>query len=312
MWLVGFTNLITRPGRTRGPHHRDDRGAGHEPRPSGQALREVFGLVVRREGAFWRKWRPWLALVGVVAPLGILLSHVSPWWADGSAIYSFLYVNNWTWAYLESPGARRDQVTIGTHVCLHDLALIGWSRTSGFVLGSLSRRTLWVTATLFCLAVFEGSSWTTTARANAFNAAAFSLTFYRVVYPWLALMLLVLLPAGWGMRRSRRPTALPLLPTLLAATAVAGLTVSAARVLENSVVFGWHMMLVDPGPDGLVGTADDPLHGAGSAGSERRPRSVRLAEGSQVGRTLRVRHHPLGADPRGSALLSVGPSTPKR
>jgi hypothetical protein len=31
---VGFTNLITPSGRTREPHHRDDRGAGHEPRPT--------------------------------------------------------------------------------------------------------------------------------------------------------------------------------------------------------------------------------------------------------------------------------------
>jgi len=31
---VGFTNLITRPGRTREPHHRDDHGAGHGPRPT--------------------------------------------------------------------------------------------------------------------------------------------------------------------------------------------------------------------------------------------------------------------------------------
>ena len=31
---VGFTNLITPPGRTREPHHRDDRDAGHEPRPT--------------------------------------------------------------------------------------------------------------------------------------------------------------------------------------------------------------------------------------------------------------------------------------
>src|SRR2546425_12988568 len=28
---VAFTNLITPPGRTREPHHRDDRDAGREP-----------------------------------------------------------------------------------------------------------------------------------------------------------------------------------------------------------------------------------------------------------------------------------------
>jgi hypothetical protein len=33
-WGVGFNNLITLPGCTREPHHRDDRDAGHEPCPT--------------------------------------------------------------------------------------------------------------------------------------------------------------------------------------------------------------------------------------------------------------------------------------
>jgi len=85
---------------------------------------EVLGLVVRRQAASWTQWGPWLALVGVVMPLGVLLGQLSWSWADGSAIYAFLYVNNWTWAYLESPGARRDLFDISTRVCLNDFALV--------------------------------------------------------------------------------------------------------------------------------------------------------------------------------------------
>ena len=82
------------------------RGDLTESRASGRrALLDVLGLVVRRRAALWMDWRPWLALVGVVIPLGLLLSHVSRWWADGFAIYAWLYVNNWTWAFLDSPGA---------------------------------------------------------------------------------------------------------------------------------------------------------------------------------------------------------------
>ncbi len=44
---------------------------------SGQALRNVLGLVLRRQAALWKDWRPWLALVGLVAPLGVLLSLVA-------------------------------------------------------------------------------------------------------------------------------------------------------------------------------------------------------------------------------------------
>ena len=91
---------------------------------SAQAVVEVLGLVVRRQAALWTEWGPWLALVGVVIPLGVLLGQRSWSWADDSAIYTFLYVNNWTWAYLESPGARRDLLDISTRVCLNDLALI--------------------------------------------------------------------------------------------------------------------------------------------------------------------------------------------
>ena len=43
---VGFTNPITPPGRTREPHRRDDRDAGHEPRPTpSPAPAEVSGAA---------------------------------------------------------------------------------------------------------------------------------------------------------------------------------------------------------------------------------------------------------------------------
>jgi hypothetical protein len=31
----------------------------------GEALRDLLGLVVRRQAALWMDWRPWLALVGL-------------------------------------------------------------------------------------------------------------------------------------------------------------------------------------------------------------------------------------------------------
>jgi hypothetical protein len=225
---------------------------------SAQAVLEVLGLVVRRQAALWTEWGPWLALDGVVIPLGVVLGQLSWSWADGSAIYGFLYVNNWTWTYLESPGARRDLLDMSARVCLNDLALIGWSWTGGFALGSLSRRTVGVTATLFCLVVFVGfaSSSGATARANPFNAAVFSLPFYRVVYPWLVLTALVLLPAGWGMQRSRRSVSFSLMPVILGVVVVAMLTASAARPLELSMIARWHLMRLDAAPDGFVGAAD--------------------------------------------------------
>lgn len=57
----------------------------------GRALRDLLGLVIRRQAALWTDWRPWLALVGLVVPLGVLLSVVSGWWSYGSAISLWLY-----------------------------------------------------------------------------------------------------------------------------------------------------------------------------------------------------------------------------
>ena len=123
----------------------------------GQALLEVIGLVTRRQTRLWADWRPWLALVTAVVPLGIILSHVVRWWADGTAIYAWLYVNNWTWGFLASPGARADLAHYGGAIAVQYLALMAWSWTSGFVLGRLSRPTLWATGTLFALVVIVGT-----------------------------------------------------------------------------------------------------------------------------------------------------------
>ena len=69
-----------------------------------RTLREVLGLVVLRQAASWTEWRPWLATVGVVLPLGILLSHTSRSWADGAALDISLYVRLWDWSYLQYRG----------------------------------------------------------------------------------------------------------------------------------------------------------------------------------------------------------------
>ena len=120
----------------------------------GRALRDLVGLVVRRQTALWADWRPWLALVGLVAPLGLLLSVVARQWAERSATYAWLYVNNWTWAYLGSPGARQDLARYSTGFFVDYFTLCCWSWTSGFVLGSLSRRNTWVNGSVLCLVLF--------------------------------------------------------------------------------------------------------------------------------------------------------------
>lgn len=58
-----------------------------------QALPSVLGLVVRRQAALWKNWRPWLAAFGLALPGSILLmgdgdTYGRFWWATKS---SFCY-----------------------------------------------------------------------------------------------------------------------------------------------------------------------------------------------------------------------------
>jgi hypothetical protein len=213
------------------------RGDLEETAASGaQALREVLGLVVRRQAALWTDWRPWLALAALSVPLGLLLSLVSRSWAYGSAIYAWLYVNNWTWAYLESPGSRLEFARHGAEFLLAFLTLACWSWTSGFVLGSLSRRAIWVNGALFCVVLF-GEFIATPPRPDE-HAAVFSLTFYRAVFPLLVRTTLVLIPFVWGMCIGFRRATLPVRQAIACAIALITMTASTMRGLEMSAS-GW-------------------------------------------------------------------------
>jgi hypothetical protein len=184
--------------------------------------------------------------------------------ADASAIHWWFYVENWTPGYLGSPGARRDLVQISGGVMLDYVTLALWAWTTGFVLGSLSRRAIAMNGTLFCVVVFGVGTLATTSigRACPNKALAFPLTFYSVWFPLILQTVLLVAPALNGMRQGRRVGTLSLPPAILGAIVITTLTTLATSGLESAVMFGWlgqwHLpRLLDPGPDGLVGTADD-------------------------------------------------------
>lgn len=218
-----------------------------------RALREVLGLVVRRQLSAWRDCMPWLALVSVVLPIGVLLSHVSRWWSDTSALYFVWYVKGWTTAFLASPGARRDLVELATSALLSGAALIAWSWTSGYALALLARRTTWIVGALFCLVVVFGAAGTTTV-ARVHNPPL-ALTYYAVVWPRLLQATLVLLPAVVGIRHAvrRRPARVRLLVTALVSVLM---TVWASGSLETAMVHGRNRANA-PGPNRVFGTSDD-------------------------------------------------------
>jgi hypothetical protein len=131
-----------------------------------QSLLAILGLVIRREAALWANWRPWLAAFGLALPFSFLLMGFS------------LSVS------------RAYQQYVGVHVgpgfallLCNVLLLAGWAWTGGFVVGAISRRTLWVSAAL------------------SFAPCLFCLERFRVE-SLSRLCLLLFLPAAlWGARR---------------------------------------------------------------------------------------------------------------
>jgi hypothetical protein len=203
-----------------------------------RALRDVLGLVGRRQLLAWAGWRPWLALALVIAPLGTLLSLVSRFWAYNGAIYAWLYVNNWTTAYLDSPGSRVEVAGHAAEFLLASLTLAGWSWTSGFVVAALARRSMWLCAALFCLVIF--GPFGAIPQTSDQHAAVFTLTFYRVVFPLLVRAALVVIPFLCGLWIGRRRAALPALKATLWPLALVAATALTMRGLEMSAAAWLH------------------------------------------------------------------------
>ena len=120
-----------------------------------RGLFEILGLAVRREAALWNDWRPWLAAFGMAWPCTQLLLGVS---FSISCTYERLAVL--TVCANCSPTGREDSSLLLCHVVL----LIAWSWITGFVVGAVSRRTLWVSGLLclipciYCLSLFHETS----------------------------------------------------------------------------------------------------------------------------------------------------------
>jgi hypothetical protein len=209
-WLVDVVSRALEPGE-RDVVCGDFAESGES---GGRALRDVLGLVCRRQAALWKDWRPWLVLVGLIVPLGMLLSIVSSITASQSATYIWLYANNWDWAllrYAEFWYELRDSLTF---LLIRCLPLVCWSWTAGFVLGSLSRRILHIYGVLLCLMlVFGGLLGAPRYLAYFFqynmhrpissdtHDPISGLAFYRVMVPLTVQAVLVAIPSLCGMRQ---------------------------------------------------------------------------------------------------------------
>jgi hypothetical protein len=176
-----------------------------------QALRELLGLVFRRQATLWSDWRTWLTLVALIVPLGMLLSIISKTTSDQNATYIWMYANNWDWALLKYAGFWYEFAESVAFVFARCLTLACWSWTAGFVLGSTSRRIAQVYGVLFCLVLVFGALWGAPEYLAyllqsrhvplSSNGGASAVAFYRNVFPLIVQAVLVAAPVLWGMRQ---------------------------------------------------------------------------------------------------------------
>jgi hypothetical protein len=104
---------------------------------------DVLDLAVRRQLVLWKNWRPWAATLGVAVPSSFLLMGFC------------LSVSLNLLRLIDPAVPRPEGWTAGSAIVqllCHGLLLLACSWTGGFVVGSLSRRTLWVSLTSCCMA----------------------------------------------------------------------------------------------------------------------------------------------------------------
>lgn len=189
--------------------------------PAGRALLEILGLVVRRQAALWRDWRPWLAAIGVA---GVVATFLIPIGLGLDADIDLQVRTYWNLGVHYGSGASPG-FDIFHMICVA-AALVLWTWASGFVLGALSGRTIWVTGAVF---YFIGHIWRSL-RWFLFGAPVIPKGYFTwsVLHIFLpldipAVFFLVLLV--WGARRGLRKHTLSLAPALMLAAAIVILAV---------------------------------------------------------------------------------------
>lgn len=191
---------------------------------NGRAVCELLDLLLRRQMKQWKNWRPWLALLGIVWPITWLLTNLSGDVASGLNIQTLAY---WKYGVFYGTGLTGQQEIL-TLAC-QSLAIVLWSWTAGWALGTLSDGAVWMNRTLLCLIwFFHGKViyficlylWAAVAFKHP-GAVKFPL--HLLLYP-AVLLLLLLLPAFSGIRLAVRRSQIGIKLTIFVVAAIATLT----------------------------------------------------------------------------------------
>jgi hypothetical protein len=181
-----------------------------------RAFNGILGLVFRRQIAvfspLWEDWRAWGTLIFVVIPLSILLSIAATEAARGSAVYFWMYLNNWDWALLTNQGFWYTLGNSTLFLCKGFLLLVCWSWSAGILLGAIARGFIRLNARLFVVSLVSCTVFATPAYLDRWtwhvsrpvssdpNGVVFALEFYRNLLPPLLACALVALPVVSALR----------------------------------------------------------------------------------------------------------------
>lgn len=205
------------------------------------AFRGVLGLVARRQAALWNNWRMWM-LFAVLLPFTFALSTVSGTAAHESAVYTWMYVNNWDWSLVKNSGFWYVFREAATGMLMNWLLLACWAWSVGFILGKLPKQLS--AASRFLLFLLLGLNQLTQApqRFTLFlmslsglprlslvpapDARMTTIDFYQLLFSWMVLAIVVALPANRGMRDGQLASTLHVKPriSLLIGAVLATLT----------------------------------------------------------------------------------------
>jgi hypothetical protein len=223
--------------------------------PGSRALCEIAGLVLRRQAALWTEWRPWVVLMGVIAPLGLFLSIVSRFTADGSSVYLWLYANNANWDLLHNRGFWYELGDTTIMLLAVYLKLACWSWIVGYVIGSASKRIAKISSLLFVAILFTGvfvapvyfsHYWDLLRQVPGRpslppqNDPVGDVLFYRTMLPVIVQLFIVAVPAISAMRRSQ--TTEPISPTLRRVLIIAAVITVAHMLVQNLKVWSLWVM----------------------------------------------------------------------
>ena len=142
-----------------------------------RGMLDVVGLAARRQALLWTNWRPWLAAFGITLPCSLFLMGLSL-----SVTQSYLRVIDP--AHGTAPGLLTGSALLP--LISRGLLLIGFSWTGAYVVGLVSRQTIWISAMLCC------------------SPCLFCLERFRVPHLSRYCLLLFLVPAIWGAWQSLR------------------------------------------------------------------------------------------------------------